>query len=107
MKGKEMVLSDFLLRQQVDENDLHEIIQISFNMKETLKQQYYKVKEDKFLVQTRSQAKASEIKLPVVHSTTKTLVPHERPERQPSGISRPRIGQGRAVVRRKARPVPN
>ena len=33
------------------------------------------------------------------------MVPHERPERQPSGISRPRIGQGRAGVRRKARPV--
>ena len=34
------------------------------------------------------------------------MVPHERPERQPSGISRSRIGQGRAGVRRKVRPVP-
>ena len=75
-------------------------------MKETLKQKYYKVEEDKFLVQTRSQTKASGIKLPAVHGATKTLVPHERPERQPSGFSRPRIGQGRAGVRRKARPVP-
>ena len=105
MKGKDMVLSDLLLRQQVDDNDLHEIIPISFNMKDSLKQKYYKVEEDKFLVQTRSQTKSSGIKLPAVHSTTKTLVPHERPERQPSGISRPRIGQGRTGVRRKARPV--
>ena len=106
MKGKDMVLSDFLLRQQVDDSDPHEIIPISFNMKETLKQKYYKVGEDKFLVQTRFQNKNSGIQLPTIHSVTKTLVPHERPERQPSGISRPRIGQGRAGVRRKARPVP-
>ena len=106
MKGKDMVLSDFLLRQQVDDSDLHEIIPISFNIRETQKQKYYKVEEEKFLVQTRSQTKSSGIKLPAVHSTTKTLVPHEIPERQPSGISRPSIGQGRAGVRRKARPAP-
>ena len=41
-----------------------------------------------------------------MHSGTKTLVPHERPERQPAGISRPRIGQSRTGVRRKARPAP-
>ena len=34
MKGKEMVLSDFLSRQQVDDSDPHEIIQISFNIRE-------------------------------------------------------------------------
>ena len=105
MKGKDMVLSDFVFRQLVDDSDPHEIIPISFNMKETLKQKYYKVEEDKFLVQTRSQTKSSGIKLPAVHRTTKTLVPHERQEKQPSGISRPRIGQGRAGVRRKVRPV--
>ena len=43
MKGKDMVLSDFLLRQQVDNSDPHAIIPISFNMRETLKQKYYKV----------------------------------------------------------------
>ena len=41
MKGKDMVLSDFLSRQQVDDSDPHEIIPISFNMRETLKQKYY------------------------------------------------------------------
>ena len=48
IKGKDMVLSDFLSRQQVDDNDPHELIQISFNMRETLKQRYYKVEEEKF-----------------------------------------------------------
>ena len=81
MEGKDMVLSDFLSRQQVDGSDLHEIIPISFNMRETLKQKYYKAEEDKFLVQTRSQTKSSGIKLPAVHSATKTLVPHEIPEK--------------------------
>ena len=71
VKGKDMVLSDFLLRQQVDDSDLHEIIPISFNMRETLKQKYYKVEEDKFLVQTRSQTKASGIQLPAIHGVTK------------------------------------
>ena len=52
MKGKDMVLHDFLSRQQVHDSDLHEIIPILFNMRETLKQKYYKVEEDKFLVQT-------------------------------------------------------
>ena len=59
------------------------------------------------MVQTRSQTKSSGIKLPAVHGATKVLVPHEIPEKQPSGISRPRIGQGRAGVKRKVRPVYN
>ena len=46
--------------------------------------------EDKFLVQTRSQNKASGIKLPAIHSAKKTLVPHEIPEKQLVGISRSR-----------------
>ena len=102
-----MVLSDFLSRQQVDDSDLHEIVPVLFNMREILKQKYYKVEEDKFLVQTRSQTKSSGIKLPAVYGTTKTLVPHEIPEKQPSGISRPRIVQGRAEIKRKVRPVSN
>ena len=61
-------------------------------MRETLKQKYYKVEEDTFLVQTRSQTKSSGIKLPAVHSAPKTLVPQEILEKQPSGVSRPRIG---------------
>ena len=74
-------------------------------MREILKQNYYNYVEDKFLVQTRSQNKPSGIKLPAVHSTKKTLVPHEIPEKQPAGISR--SSQGRAKVKRKVRLVPN
>ena len=102
-----MVLSDFLLRQQVDKRDPHEIIPIAFSFRDTLKQKYYKFEEGKFLVQTRSQTKSSGVKFPAVHGTTQTLAPHEIPEKQPSSISRPKIGQGRAGVKRKVRPVSN
>ena len=37
IKGKDMVLSDVLSRQQGDNSDPHQIIPISFNMKEILK----------------------------------------------------------------------
>ena len=94
-------------RQQVDDSDLHVIIPISFNIRETLKQKYNEVKEDKFLVQTRTQTGSSRIKLPALHGTTNTLVPHELPDKQPLGIIRPKIGQGRAGVKREVRPVSN
>ena len=36
IKGKDMILSDFLSRQIEDDNNLHEIIPISFNIWEIL-----------------------------------------------------------------------
>ena len=91
------------------------------------------------MVQTRAQANSSSIKLPEVHGTKKVLVPHAKPENfikgkcpippvchprptqyipqtnqeQPSNIlppiPKPRVGQGRAGIRRKPRvalPIP-
>ena len=54
MKGKDMILSDFLSRQEIDKSDPHEIIPISFDMKTILNDRYYKVEEEKgkYLVQT-------------------------------------------------------
>ena len=65
MKGKDMILSDFLSRQEIDKSDPHEIIPISFDMKAILNDIYYKVEEEKgkYLVQTRSQTKDSGIKV--------------------------------------------
>ena len=66
---------------------------------------------DKYMVQTRSQTKASGVELPEVHGSRKGLDPHRIPERQTQPIARlevdrkPRIGQGRARVRRKAPPL--
>ena len=53
MKGKGMVLSDFLSRQKHDNSDPHEIIPISFNMYNTLYETYYRIEpQDQYLVQT-------------------------------------------------------
>ena len=54
MKGKDMILSDFLSRQETDKSDPHEIIPISFDMKAILNDRYYNVEEQEgqYLVQT-------------------------------------------------------
>ena len=70
IKGKDMVLSDFLSRQLGDDSNLHEIIPISFNLKEVLKQSYQSMLEDMYKVQTRSQASA-----PTVQNTTGGPIP--------------------------------
>ena len=65
--------------------------------------------EEKFLIQKCSQAKTSSTKLPEVHRVRKELNPNLRPEKQHAipkkGMTeRPRIGQGRAGLRRKQEP---
>ena len=71
IKGKDMVLSDFLSRQKIDDSDTNEIILISFNMKSVLQDKYYSLDEEKekFMVQTRSQMKTSGVQLPEVHGS--------------------------------------
>ena len=81
MKGKDMILSDFLSRQMVDKSNPHEIIPISFDMKAVLKERYYNIgNESRYLVQTCSQAKDSGIKLSEVHSVNKGINPDLKPE---------------------------
>ena len=43
MKGKDMILSDFLSRQTHDDSDPCEIIPISFNMYNVLYETYYRI----------------------------------------------------------------
>ena len=50
MKGKDMILSDFLSRQKNDNSDPHEIIPISFNICHVLGNNYY---SEKYLIPTR------------------------------------------------------
>ena len=63
------------------------------------------------MVQTRSWTKASGVQLPEVHGSRKRLDPHRIPEKQSQPIvgldvdRKPRIGQGKAGVRRKAPPL--
>ena len=65
IKGKDMILSDYLSRQIEDDSDPHKIIPISFNIKEILKANDQNMVKDTYMVQTRSQAEA-QLKAPAV-----------------------------------------
>ena len=89
MKGKDMVLSDFLSRQKMDDSNPHELIAISFTLRSQVKNHFYQInnktgqpKTDEYLVQTRSQAKSSGIKIPEIHGANKGLDPHVKPGKQ-------------------------
>ena len=81
MKGKDMILSDFLSRQRIERSNPHEIIPISFDMKAILNDKYYNVgKENRYLVQTHSQSKDTGIKVPEVHGAEKGIDPDLKSE---------------------------
>ena len=126
IKGKDMVLSDFLSRQKIDDSNPHELIPISFTLRNQIDNCFYRInsendkpKTDKYLVHTRSQTKSSSIKILEIHGANKGLDPYVQPGKQcplPSlpihsidkgppthPIPKPRIGQGRTRLKRKAR----
>ena len=90
IKRKDMILSDFLSRQDISDEDTREIMPISFNMRSVLQDKYYNIDEDreKYMVQTRSQMKASGVQLPEVHASRKRLDPHKIPEKTTSANNR-------------------
>ena len=99
-----MVLSDFLSRQTNNYSNPHEIIPISFNMHRMLQENHYKI--DSYLVQTRSQARSSGIKLPEVHGMRKNLDTNVKLEKQHANPTKGSVvklhkGQSRAVLKRK------
>ena len=110
-----MILSNFLSRQKSDDSNKNEIIMISFNIRSVLQDKYYSLEgeKEKYMVQSRSQMKASGVQLPEVHGSRKGLDPHKIPEKQPQPIigiyidRKPRLGQGRAGVRRKIIALPS
>ena len=62
IKGKDMVLSDFLSRQKMDDSNPYELIPISFTLKSQVNNHFYQIdnkinqpRNDRYLVQTRSQ----------------------------------------------------
>ena len=66
IKGKGIMLCNFLSRQKHEDSNPHEIIPISFNMQNILHSRYYNInerKEEKYLVQTRLQANSCGITL--------------------------------------------
>ena len=63
IKGKDMVLSDYLSRQMGDRSDPHQVIAISFHMRDASSKPCQDKTQDMLMVQTRSQAKG--VKPPV------------------------------------------
>ena len=91
IKGKVMVLSDFLSRQQMDDSNPHELIPISFLLRDQLSDYFSHIdnemnlpRKDKYLVQTRSQVRSSGIRLLEIHGVNKGLDPHVQPGKQKS-----------------------
>ena len=83
MKGKDMILSDFLSRQMHHTSNPHEIIPISFSMYNTLYETYYRIEmTDQYLVQTCLQTKVAGISLLEVHGARKTLITSTLIEKQ-------------------------
>ena len=126
IKGKDMVLSDSLSRQKTDDSSPHELIPISFMLRSQVDNHFYQIdkeinqsRNDRYLIQTRSQVKSSGSKLPEIHGANKGLDTHVQPGKQRSfpslpiqtvdkeppthPIPKPRIGQGRARLRRRAK----
>ena len=114
IKGKDMILSDFLSRQNIDNSNLHEIIPISFNLRMVLQDKCYNMEGEKerYMIQTESQTKASSVQLLEAHGTRNGLDPHKIPEKQLQPVVRltiekkPRMGQGRAGIKRKVKLAP-
>ena len=103
-----MVLSDFFVDKNNDNSNPYEIIPISFNMHQLLHENYYNT--ENYLVQTRSQARSSGIKVLEAHGIGKNLDPNIKPEKQHANsikgnIEKQCISQGRAGLKRK-RPDP-
>ena len=82
MKGKDVILSDFLSWQKNDDSNPNKIIPISFDMYQVLENRYLgNFCTDKYLIQIWSQAKSSGIKLLEVHGVRKNSDPNLRPEK--------------------------
>ena len=109
IKGKDMILSDLLLRQMHDDVNPHDIIPISFNMHNILHERYYNLGwMDSYLEQTCSQTKSSRIMLPEVHGVKIILNTNSLPEKQKIAPQlkkgseiKQRLGQDRVAIKDK------
>ena len=90
IKGKDMALSDFLSIQKIDDSNPCEIIPLSFTLKSLAHKHFYQfnstngiseTETNKYLIQTRSQAKSSGIKVLEIHGVKKGINTHVKPER--------------------------
>ena len=87
VKGKDMILCDFLSRVAADEGDPMDLIPVSFNTLTILEEKYNHMAE--FKVMTREQrAPAGLSAPPPVHGTNKAIDPNLKPETQATRSAR-------------------
>ena len=80
-----------------------------------LQDKYYSLagENERYMIQTRLQTRASGVQLPETHGSRKRLDPHNIQEKQPQPIvgsdieKKPKLGQGRAGVKRKTKALPS
>ena len=83
VKGRDMILCDYLSRIAVDNGDPEEVIPISFNALAQYRLAIDHITESfitNFMVATRSSTSAAGIKLPPVHGAQKGVDPDLKPE---------------------------
>ena len=82
VKGKDMILCDFLSRIKVDNTDPTELMPISFR-------HVREIQDTSLNVLTRARLAAEGKQLPPVHGIEKALDPHKKPEHQPEILPTP------------------
>ena len=115
VKGKDMILCDYLFRISVDKGDPGEVIPISFNALAQYRLVLDYVAEafmiTHFMVVTRSGTSAAGINLPPVHGAEKGIDPTLKPENQSKSqqtLAKPTpITPGRKVLNPVARWIPS
>ena len=114
VKGKDMILSDYLSRQRQKDLDPSELIPITFCCLKTYRSFIAdKIGKDIFCVKTRASAKASGDTVGEVHRADKPLDPNYKPEHQsksklPSVTSKssPMKTVRKSILQTPARPTP-
>ena len=114
VKGRDMILSDYLSRHRQKDLDPSELIPISFCCLKVYRSFIDdRIGEDIFCIKTRPSAKASGEQVGEVHGANKPLEPNYKPEHQsksklPSviGKSSPTKTPRKPILRTPARPTP-
>ena len=102
VKGKDMILCDFLSRVAADGGDPMDLIPVSFNTLTILEERYNHMAE--FKIMTREQRAAAGLSAPPpVHGTNKAINPNLKPETQAARSARssgtPQIRENDAIAR--------
>ena len=79
VKGRDMIMADYLSRHRTKDSDTSELIPISFC---PLTSYYKSLEENAYCIGTRASAKAAGEVAPKVHGTDKPLNPNLKPEHQ-------------------------